>query len=333
MNKPGQSCPGDYLYAARDFRHEPSLRAETVYVIGGIYGNLEALHAILRMQQAETKRGTRVTLVFNGDHNWFNADPQSCREINEVALESVANCGVEAEISAPSDASCGCNYPDYVNAEYVARSNAIMGRLQATATDFPPLRAVLNALPLSRTIEVGSQRIGIAHGDAEMLSGWAFAAERQTPINKCCSGDEATAGLTPRETIARYFRESGVAAFASTHTCLALARDFEVDGRQRLIMNNRTAGLPNFATTTFGLVTRSSADPAIPPESLYGVTLGDVRFDALPVRFDQPAWLARFLATWPPGSTAFEAYFNRIVNGPDFDLKDAIAGKVARTAH
>ena len=69
--------------------------------------------------------------MFNGDFNWFNADAGSFREINEAVLEHVAIQGnVEAEIAYPSGSGCGCNYPDYVNAEYVARSNSIMMQLQ-----------------------------------------------------------------------------------------------------------------------------------------------------------------------------------------------------------
>src|SRR5262245_5446988 len=91
------ACPVDYAYSAKDFRRAPSLSADTVYVVGGLYGNIEALHAILRMQEAEARRGTKVTLVFNGDHNWFDTDPADFREINQVALESVAIRGnVEA---------------------------------------------------------------------------------------------------------------------------------------------------------------------------------------------------------------------------------------------
>jgi hypothetical protein len=66
------------------------------------------------MRKVEAKRGTCVTLAFNGDHNWLNADPRCFREINEIALESVSIRGnVEAEITAPTDAGCRCNYPDY----------------------------------------------------------------------------------------------------------------------------------------------------------------------------------------------------------------------------
>ena len=329
MDQPAPSCPPHYRYSPRDFRTAASTRADTVYVIGGLYGNLDALHAILRMQEAERHRGTRVQLVFNGDYNWFDTDAASFQEINRIVLESIAIRGnVEAEIATPTESGCGCNYPAYVNADYVARSNAIMNRLQATAQDFDALRDGLNRLPLIRVIEVGPTRVGIVHGDAEMLSGWAFAAERLSPIGKCCSGDEALAELTPRATIEQFFRESRMHAFACTHTCLAHARDFEVDAEQKLIINNGAAGLPNFATTSFGLITRISVDPTPPPESLYGIMLAGVRFDALPVHYDRSAWLSRFLANWAPGSPAYEAYFNRIVHGPDFDLQDAIGGHV-----
>jgi len=323
------SCPIEYRYAARDFRTAPSTRADTVYVIGGLYGNVDALHEILRMQEAEAKRGTPVALVFNGDHNWFDIDKKIFNKINNLTIQSIAIRGnVEAEIAAGSDAGCGCNYPAYVNAEYVARSNAIMGRLQATAREFPALCAALQALPLIRTLQIGDARIGIVHGDAEMLAGWAFAAERLSPIGKCCSGDDAGAELTPLQTLERYFRDSGVDAFASSHTCLAHARDYTVDCRARLIMNNGAAGLPNFADTHFGLITRISIDPRVPVESLYGITQNGVRFDALPVRYDHAAWLERFLADWPPGSPAHAAYFQRIVAGPAFEVRDALGGSL-----
>lgn len=332
MNKPGQSCPIEYHYDARDFRCATSSRTETAYVVGGLYGNVEALHEILRMRESEARRGVHVDLVFNGDHNWFNTDIESFRAVNQIALESISIRGnVEAELSAPTDAGCGCNYPGYVNAEYVARSNAIMSRLRDTAVQAPELRDALGQLPYFRVLEVGECRIGIVHGDAETLSGWAFAAERLSPIGRCCSGDNADVKLTPLQTIERYFRDSGVHAFACTHTCLAHARDYYVDGSDRLIANNGAAGLPNFANTGFGLITRISTDTRIPPDSLYGISMHGVRFDAIPVHFDTMAWRQRFLTNWPPGSPAYEAYYRRIVKGPDFDLRYAVGGRVQQT--
>ena len=69
----------------------------------------------------------------------------------------------------------------------------------------------------------------------------------------------------------------------------------------------------------------------MPAESLYGIALGGLRFDAVPVHFDQTAWIGAFLANWAPGSPAYESYFDRIVSGPDFDLADAAGGRVALT--
>jgi len=331
--KSATACPVDYRYSASVFRRAPSLVADTVYVVGGLYGNVEALHEILRMQEAEARAGRRVELVFNGDHNWFDVDAASFREINEAALAGTSIRGnVEAEIAQPSDGGCGCNYPDYVNAEYVARSNAIMRRLQRTAAEFSDIRQRLGALPMTRTIEVGGERVGIVHGDAELLSGWSFAAESLSPNGRSCSGDEATAELTPRETIDRIFRDADVTAFASSHTCLPHARDYGVDGRPRLLMNNGSSGIPNFTGAPFGIVTRISSDPTVPADSLYGITVRGARFDAVPVRFDQRKWLGRFLANWQPGSPGYEAYYKRLVGGPAFELADAIGGLVARVA-
>ena len=53
----------------------PTHTAETAYVVGGLYGNSEALATILAMREEEQQRtGRPVLLVFNGDHNWLNAD-------------------------------------------------------------------------------------------------------------------------------------------------------------------------------------------------------------------------------------------------------------------
>lgn len=327
---PGQTCPADYRYGASVMAGPAADTAETAYVVGGLYGNTEALATILAMRAAEQQRtGRPVLLVFNGDHNWLNIDDESFVAVNETVLAHVALRGnVETEVGAPSDGGCGCNYPSYVNADYVALSNAVMERLQRTALGFPEIRKALSALPMTLTIEVGGARIGIVHGDADVLSGWAFAAERLSASSRCCSGDEAASERTPVETLHRWFREANVSAFASTHTCLAHARDYEVDGRRRVIFNNGAAGLPNFAGTSHGLLTRISADPEPAPSSLYGITIDGVRFDALPIDYDHEKWIGRFLANWPKGSPAYTAYFNRIVAGPSYELNNAVGGAV-----
>ncbi len=330
MTNAGQSCPPHYRYRASVFRGEPSHIAETVYVIGGLYGNGQALRAILKMQDDERRAGRPVSLVFNGDFNWFNVDARGFREINETVLQHVAIQGnVEAEIGAPSENGCGCNYPDYVDRAIVTRSNSIMRALQSVAADARPLCTALGALPMVRTIQVGDARIGIVHGDAESLAGWAFAAERLGPTE--CSKAPAGGAVpsTSAAGIENLFRDANVCAFASTHTCLPIARDYAVDGVARLIINNGAAGMPNFSGTTYGLITRISVDRTVPRGSLYGIELAGVRFDALPVHYDQSAWVAAFLRNWPTGSPAHASYFDRIVQGPRFNVSDAIGGRVA----
>ena len=326
----GRSCPLHYRYRPQVFAGPASLRAETAYVVGGIYGNVLALRRVLDMKNEEERlTGGRIDLFFNGDFNWFDCDAASFVEINEAVLEHHASCGnVEAELNGAADENgCGCNYPDYVDATVVDRSNAIMQRLQSVAAAFPDLCARVAALPRFRSVEIGGQKIGIVHGDAESLAGWGFAYEAMPAL----TGDPV-ASLVYRsscETMARVFREAGVSVFASTHSGLPFVQDFDVDGQRRLVINNGAAGLPNFAGSTCGVLTRISSRSDAPTDSLYGTTLEGLRFDALAIRYDAAAWLARFLTQWPAGSPAHAGYFERITQGPDFSIAQAV--RLART--
>ena len=329
MNSPGRSCPLHYRYTPDAFAAEEPLRAETLYVVGGVYGNVESLREVLAMKREEEERcGAAVALLFNGDFNWLNVDAASFAEINHTVLQHPALLGnVEAELaSVHEDGGCGCNYPDYVDAAVVERSNAIMGRLREQAQIFPQLSDRAAALPMFRRVEVGGQAIGVVHGDAESLAGWRFAYEAMPPMRgePKIQAIAASSHVTSSAQIAGYFRRARVCAFACTHTGLPAMQDFEVDGTRRLIVNNGAAGLPNFKGKTFGLLTRISVRAAAPASSLYGTTLGGIRFDALPIRYPQAAWLARFLDNWPEGSAGHTAYFKRIARGPEFTVRQAV---------
>jgi hypothetical protein len=329
MNPPGRSCPLHYRYRSVDFDRAPSLRAETLYVVGGLYGNVEALHHLLQMKESEEQRtGAKVTLLFNGDFNWFDIDPGSFAEINETVLGHVATQGnVEAELSNPAEgAGCGCNYPASVEDGVVERSNLIMQRLQTRARDFPAIAQRVASLPLYLTVGVGRITIGIVHGDAESLAGWGFSFEEMAQHDSVASFSElAEQGrfYPAGAAIERYFQEAKVSAFACTHTCLPFLQDFRVQGKRRLVINNGAAGMPNFKGTHYGLLTRISNSPETPSNSLYGVNLEGVRFDALPIDFDQRAWLDRFSRNWPAGSAAHQSYFKRITEGPAFHPSQA----------
>ena len=303
--RPGRNCPLAYRYSPRVFDREPQLEAEVLYVVGGLYGNPEALAAIGALAERE---GPGVKIVFNGDFHWFDVEPRDFAAITREALGHVALRGnVETELAHDeSDAGCGCAYPADVSDAEVSRSNGIMTLLRATARLEPGLRARLGSLPMHLTARVGGARIGVVHGDAASLAGWGFAQDRMD--------DPAHARW-----IASAFRDARVDVFASTHTCLPALRLFEVDGRHAAVANNGAAGMPNFTGTRHGLLTRIAARPFAGPERVYGAEVAGVHVEALRVDYDHARWLARFLASWPPGSPAHASYHRRIVEGARHD--------------
>ena len=96
----GRTCPLRYRYGANSIVQAPEQRAETLYVIGGLYGNLPALDVIEDI--AVQERGP-VTLCFNGDFNWFNIDDMGFRAINErvLACHALSAPGVRAPAGGP----------------------------------------------------------------------------------------------------------------------------------------------------------------------------------------------------------------------------------------
>lgn len=304
QDSPGRSCPVSYRYGPGGFAGPTALRADTLWIAGGLYGNPYALDALLEAFAAEP--GDKA-LVFNGDFHWFDADPAEFAALDAAVLRHPALRGnVETEIASPQDgAGCGCGYPDWVGAATVEHSNRIIERLRAAARASGRDLGQLAALPMHLVAEVGGERIGIVHGDAESLAGWNFS-------------QEALATANGRARVERDFLATGVRVFASSHTCLPVLRRF--DGG-RVLINNGAAGMPNFRGERFGLATRISITPSA--RALYGARCGALRAEAIPLRYDAAAWEERFVALWPPGSDAHRSYFERICNGPAYRLLDA----------
>lgn len=295
----GRTCPLRYRYGAEAIARLPTVEAETLYVIGGLYGNLPALDAIEAMAAAEPGP---VTLVFNGDFNWFNVDEVGFAEINRRVLAHHAIVGnVEAELGVDGDAAgCGCAYPDHVDGAVVERSKRIHARLKATAAGHPDIFAAQAGLPMIARFAVGGLRVAVVHGDADSLADWHFdAAALDEPQN--------------RSWIIDAFRRADVDIFASTHTCLPALRQFAPG----LVANNGAAGMPNFSEQRYGLLTRISTRPPS-DEALYGEVRNGVHVHAMPIRYEHADWVARFLANWPEGSDAWLSYFKRVEHGPDY---------------
>lgn len=305
----GRACPLSYRYGASALRACPERHAVTLYVVGGLYGNLPALETVLALAAGEAGP---VTLCFNGDFNWFDVDDACFAAINRMVLDHDALLGnVEAELLTPGDAAgCGCAYPAHVDDGTVERSNRIHARLKATAQRHPDIVARLRRLPMLCRYRIGSLAVGVVHGDAESLAGWRFdVAALDDPGN--------------RAWLEAAFAESGVDVFASTHTCLPALRTFDFDGRLHAVINNGAAGMPNFRGERAGLITRIGIAPG-PHPSFYGERVQGVRIDALPVAYDQARWEESFLANWPSGSEAHVSYFRRIRDGADFLRENAV---------
>ena len=115
--------------------------------------------------------------------------------------------------------------------------------------------------------DVGGLRVGIVHGDASALAGWSFAHDAL---------DEPAAHAT----LDAVRRAAQVDVFASTHTCLAVLRDFELRAGRLTIINNGAAGMPNFSGSRFGLVSRIATTPS-PHRPLYGMARDGVHIDAI----------------------------------------------------
>lgn len=303
----GRMCPIDYHYAPSDLDRAPDLAAEVLYVVGGLYGNLTALKKIEWLACRERRP---VTIVFNGDYHWFDAEPDWFAAIEKgVQRHHAIRGNVETEIARAGDigAGCGCAYPDEVDDGTVARSNAILNELRGAGNQTAFVR--LGALPMHLVAAVGGLRVGIVHGDAASLAGWRFAHDAlDDPANAPWLDDVR--------------RTSGIDVFASTHTCLAALRDRRLASGRLTVINNGSAGMANFRGSHHGLISRIATSPS-PHETSYGLERDGVFIDALAVDYGLDEFLQRFRKHWPEGSAAHLSYFRRIVQGPEHTLVQA----------
>jgi len=292
-----------YRYAPSVFRRPAELRADALYIAGGLYGNTEALKRLMQMVALEDGS---AQLVFNGDFNWFNSDPESFAHINEVVLQHAALRGnVETELASDDDArGCGCSYPEWVSEEVVERSNQIMGILQRTAHEFPEVRQRLKRLPMHLVAEVGNVRAAVVHGDAASLAGWSFSSEALSQ-----SDNDGR--------LEQWFDEADVSLFACTHTCLPVVKRVERYDGYGVIVNNGSVGMPNLQGTRFGLVTRIATYPTRQAAG-FSMRAQGLYIDLLKVEYNQKRWLKTFQENWSSDSPAYLSYFTRITEGPAF---------------
>jgi hypothetical protein len=303
----GRVCPLDYTYAPSVLARTPDFACNVLYAVGGLYGNHAALKAV---EALAAKEQAPPALVFNGDFHWLDAEPDWFAEIERgVTPHRALRGNVETEISRVEDigAGCGCDYPETVSEDVVRRSNETLLELRA---EMPPAaRARLRALPMHLVAQVGPLRVGVVHGDAQSLAGWQFAPDALDDAGN-------------RPWLDKVRGASNVDVFACTHTGQAALRDYALASGRLTVVNNGAAGLPNFAGSHFGVITRIATTPS-PHQPLYGLACAGIHIDAIPVSYDYSAFVERFLKCWPERSPAHESYYARIVNGPDYTLAQA----------
>lgn len=303
----GRVCPLDYRLEPELFAASPQVSCETLYVVGGLYGNPYALDALDALVDAEPDE---TLVVLNGDVHWFDKTTENFMAIERRIERYVPLVGnVEAELRRESDigVGCGCSYPSCESDAAVSRSNRIHKMLSVACHEHPECRQLLEGRAAAMTVAVGGVKVGITHGDEKLIGGWDCSRESlQDPLRQ----DE----------LSRWMRAMGIRVFATTHTCapvgIALA-----DG---LLINNGAAGLPNFEGQHFGIVTRIATTPA--PEALFGAELDGLYVQAVPLRYDHDAYVAWFDGLWEPLSPAAVSYRARIVDGPADRIADSMLG-------
>ncbi|HBX56869.1 hypothetical protein [Pseudomonas sp. UBA2684] len=293
MIRAGRDCPLDYRLAADAFAAEPLFDCQSLYVVGGLYGNRQALAAVQQRLAAEPN----ARVVFNGDAHWFDRDPAIFQQIEQGLSTHLALRGnVETELgrAVESGAGCGCAYPSSVDDALVERSNAIQLQLNSTVQGLPGMAERLAARPSTALVSVGGQRVAISHGDEQSLAGWSCSRESLSQPER-------------QQRLDAWLHATDLRVLATSHTCSAVALNLA----HGALINNGAAGLPNFAGGRYGLLSRIATTPHA--AALYRCQRDGLFIEALPLNYDHAAFLADFDRQWPAHSPAALSYRSRIL--------------------
>lgn len=289
----GRDCPLDYRLARDAFSGEPLFECDSLYVVGGLYGNRQALAALQRRLAAEPN----ARVVFNGDAHWFDRDPEIFQQIEQGLSAHLALRGnVETELGRleSSGAGCGCAYPMTVDEAVVERSNAIQQELNSTVRSLPGMAERLAARPSTALVSVAGRRVAISHGDEQSLAGWN------------CSRD-ALGESGRQQQLDSWFTANNVQVLATSHSCSAVALNLA----HGALINNGAAGMPNFAGGRYGLLSRIASTPH--PAALYRCQRDGLFIEALALSYEHDAFLTDFDRQWPAQSPAALSYRSRIL--------------------
>lgn len=304
MMIPGRTCPIDYSLSQDIFDKVALKECSTLYVVGGLYGNLEAFKALNTL----AKNDNNPLIIFNGDMHWFDKSLKDFMAIENMASPHLPLLGnVEAELKRDTDigAGCGCSYPKCVSDEDVNRSNMIHRELKSMISFVPNIKESLKTRESIAIVNVSDKKVAITHGDEKSLAGWGCSRESLMNIER-------------QSELNNWMKKYSIDIFATTHTCAPVCTKLS----NGIVINNGAAGMPNFKNSHFGLITRISSTKH--HDALYRGKIGEVYVEALPLKYDNQAFIKWFDSLWPKDSAASISYRNRIVSGPNENIDTAI---------
>ena len=312
VEAPGRSCPLHYRYRASDFALPAHDRCEVLYVVGGLYGNVQALQRVIALFERE--RGDK-RLVFNGDFHWFDVDPRAFERIQRGVSGFDATRGnVETELAAADapdgiDAGCGCAYPEWVGDGVVERSNRILARLRDTARSVAGACDALQALPMWRPHRCG--RLPRRRSCTAMRNRCRAGASRRS---RCATRLHAT---PPR---AGSRRRRSTCSRAATPACrCSSAHRHRLAAQQRRRRHAQLQPCSRGPAHAHRDTTFRWAAAALRRRRAAGCTSMRSRSTTTTRRGS-----ATSLHNGRPAADAHLSYASRIADGPDYDLADAL---------
>lgn len=103
---PGRSCPTSYLSRPEDLGEPASRSAEVLYVVGGLYGSVATLEAVLARAALED---APVLIVFNGDFHYLDVAVDDFRAVAEGVAHTWLRAGTWRLNSAASTRTAGAD--------------------------------------------------------------------------------------------------------------------------------------------------------------------------------------------------------------------------------
>lgn len=300
----GRNCSLDYFLDRNWTEKSNKLFRDAIYVVGGLYGNYEALKTIKKIIKEDNER----FLAFNGDVHWFDININDFLKI-EVTLE-MQGCrlmmgNVEYELLSKDDTfGCGCNYSELVEDDFVMHSNIIHSIMKKNLMGQDILEKI-KLRPRAKVYNLFDKKIAITHGDEKNMAGWK------------CSRDDLSYKKRQEE-LFNWMNDNNIDILATSHTCLpALLRI-----NNKIIINNGAAGMANVKGESFGLISRIGNKPH--SQAIISEKIDDVYVELVKVDFSLLDFLEWFDKVWPKGTAANVSYRSRITNGTDLEVDDIL---------